>query len=116
MSPSCSPCAGTYGPGAKDVPLLHWLRHHGVNDPIGAARDRPNWSEDLEHRLPPRTVRELEQAGSYEGDAGHTSASRPGEAGFRRAQAGGKDRQSTQESAIAAVIKPQQDLLPAPKL
>ena len=41
--------------------------------------------------------------GSYEGDAGHTTASRPGEPLFRRAEAAGTDRQTAQESAIREV-------------
>ena len=103
-----STCAGAYGPGAKDVPLLHWLRQHGVDGPIGASRDRPAWAESLEYKLPPRTVREIEQAGSYEGDAGHTTASRPGARGFSRASVGGNDRQSQQEKTIAALMHPKQ--------
>ena len=45
----------------------------------------------------------MEEAGSYEGDAGHTTASRPGEPLFRRAEAAGTDRQTAQESAIREV-------------
>ena len=51
----------------------------------------------------PVSPREMEEAGSYEGDAGHTTASRPGEPLFRRAEAAGTDRQTAQESAIREV-------------
>ena len=56
LGDSCT-CAGAYGPSAKDVPLLHWLRHNGVDEPLGMARGRPAWPEALENTRPPRSAR-----------------------------------------------------------
>ena len=49
-------------------------------------------------RLPlPKTVRELEAQGLFEGDTGHTTDPRPDVRPYRRRDAGGQDGQSMKE-------------------
>ena len=52
----------------------------------------------------PRTVREMEAAGQFEGDTGHSTRCRPGAAAFSRAQAKrhGVDQSQTMKERLDA--------------
>lgn len=53
-------------------------------------------------RLPlPKTIRELEAQGLFEGDTGHTTDPRPDVVPYRRSDVGGQDGQSMKEQLDA---------------
>ena len=77
-----------------------WLHSIGIDEPLGPARKRPEFGA-TDGLLPlPRTVRELEAAGMFEGDTGHTTAGRTDDY-YRRSDAGGSDGQSMKEKLDA---------------
>ena len=79
--------AGLYQPNCADTPVVSWLHSIGVTEPLGPAATRPGFGL-MDGLSPlPMTVRELEAAGMYEGDTGHTTAPRPGQQPYRRQEA-----------------------------
>ena len=57
---------GLCGPNSEDTPLVPWLKKHEIGE----------WRQ-AQLRAGFRTVREAEAQGVLEGDAGHTTDSRP---------------------------------------
>jgi hypothetical protein len=60
--------AGLYQPNSADTPIRPWLHSIGIDEPLGpAAAKRPDFGS-LDGLMPlPRTVRELEAQGLFEG-------------------------------------------------
>ena len=59
--------AGLYQPNSADTPIRPWLHSIGIDEPLGPAAKRPDFGA-LDGLMPlPRTVRELEAQGLFEG-------------------------------------------------
>jgi hypothetical protein len=96
--------AGLYQPNSQDTPLRPWLLHQcGLHDPLGpdAARPEFGWASDGLSPVP-GTVREMEAAGAFEGDTGHSSRCRPGATIFSRrdAKLRGVDKSQTMKESL----------------